>query len=40
MPSLLAGGTEPGAPYVNGQFSNGSVWIQDLAAGLMGTSRR
>ncbi len=28
------GGAEPGAPYVNGQFSNGPVWIQDLAAGL------
>ena len=28
------GGTTPGAPYVNGQFSNGPVWVQDLAAGL------
>jgi phospholipase/lecithinase/hemolysin len=28
------GGTEPGSPYVNGQFSNGPVWVQDLAAGL------
>jgi phospholipase/lecithinase/hemolysin len=24
----------PGPPYVNGQFSNGPVWVQDLAAGL------
>jgi phospholipase/lecithinase/hemolysin len=22
---------EPAAPYVNGQFSNGSVWVQDLS---------
>jgi phospholipase/lecithinase/hemolysin len=28
------GGTIPGAPYVNGQFRNGPVWVQDLAAGL------
>lgn len=28
------GGAIPGPPYVNGQFSNGPVWIQDLAAGL------
>ncbi len=28
------GGTTPGAPYANGQFSNGNVWVQDLAAGL------
>ena len=28
------GGTIPGPPYVNGQFSNGPVWVQDLAAGL------
>src|ERR1700729_4664744 len=27
-------GAQPGAPYVNGQFSNGPVWIQDLAVGL------
>jgi phospholipase/lecithinase/hemolysin len=27
-------GTEPGAPYVNGQFSNGNVWVQDLATDL------
>jgi len=24
----------PPAPYVNGQFSNGPVWVQDLASGL------
>jgi phospholipase/lecithinase/hemolysin len=24
----------PAPPYVNGQFSNGPVWVQDLAAGL------
>ncbi len=24
----------PGAPYVNGQFTNGNVWVQDLASGL------
>jgi phospholipase/lecithinase/hemolysin len=24
----------PAAPYVNGQFSNGPVWVQDLAVGL------
>lgn len=28
------GGAEPAAPYANGQFSNGAVWVQDLAAGL------
>lgn len=28
------GGTEPGAPYANGQFSDGSVWVQDLAKDL------
>jgi phospholipase/lecithinase/hemolysin len=28
------GGTEPASPYVNGQFSNGPVWVQDLAARL------
>lgn len=31
---ILSGGTLPGAPYYNGEFSNGPVWIQDLAAGL------
>jgi phospholipase/lecithinase/hemolysin len=30
----LTGGAAPAAPYVNGQFSNGPVWVQDLAAGL------
>jgi phospholipase/lecithinase/hemolysin len=25
------GGLEPAPPYVNGQFSNGNVWVQDLA---------
>jgi phospholipase/lecithinase/hemolysin len=29
-----SGNTTPGAPYVNGQFSNGPVWVQDLATGL------
>jgi phospholipase/lecithinase/hemolysin len=28
------GGAEPGAPYANGQFSNGPVWVQDLAGDL------
>src|ERR1700733_2514637 len=27
-------GAIPGAPYVNGQFSNGPVWVQDLASSL------
>jgi phospholipase/lecithinase/hemolysin len=27
-------GAEPAAPYANGQFSNGPVWVQDFAAGL------
>jgi phospholipase/lecithinase/hemolysin len=31
---IATSGVEPGAPYVNGQFSNGPVWIQDLAAAL------
>jgi phospholipase/lecithinase/hemolysin len=31
---LATGGTEPASPYVNGQFSNGPVWVQDLAAKL------
>jgi phospholipase/lecithinase/hemolysin len=30
----FTGNTIPGAPYVNGQFSNGPVWVQYLAAGL------
>jgi phospholipase/lecithinase/hemolysin len=31
--NLATGGErpEPGAPYVGGQFSNGPVWVQDLA---------
>jgi phospholipase/lecithinase/hemolysin len=31
---LATGGIEPASPYVNGQFSNGPVWVQDLAARL------
>src|SRR5262245_43423824 len=27
-------GAQPLPPYVNHQFSNGPVWVQDLAAGL------
>jgi phospholipase/lecithinase/hemolysin len=30
----LSGETIPGAPYVNGEFSNGPVWVQDLASAL------
>ena len=30
----LTGGVEPAAPYVNGQFSNGNVAVQDLALDL------
>src|ERR1700733_6521687 len=30
----LSGGAEPAAPYVNGQFSNGNIWVQDLALDL------
>jgi phospholipase/lecithinase/hemolysin len=29
---LGTGGTVPATPYVNGQFTNGNVWIQDLAS--------
>jgi phospholipase/lecithinase/hemolysin len=29
---IATGGAEPASPYVNGQFSNGPVWVQDLAA--------
>src|ERR1700733_10615742 len=29
-----SGGTIPGTPYVNGQFSNGPVWVEDLASAL------
>jgi len=28
------GGATPAAPYVNGQFTNGNVWVQDLASDL------
>lgn len=28
------GGTLPGAPYSNGRFSNGNVWVQDMAAAM------
>lgn len=28
------GGTIPGPPYFDGQFSNGNIWLQDLAADL------
>ena len=31
---VASGGTVPAPPYANGQFSNGPVWIQDLAAKL------
>ena len=31
---LATGGVEPAGPYVGGQFSNGPVWVQDLAARL------
>lgn len=27
----LGKAAEPAPPYVNGQFSNGSVWVQDLS---------
>ncbi len=27
-------GNEPASPYINGEFSNGPVWVQDLAARL------
>src|SRR5271170_5974004 len=29
-----SGGTIPGFPYFDGQFSNGPVWLETLAAGL------
>jgi phospholipase/lecithinase/hemolysin len=32
--SLATGGGEPASPYVGGQFSNGPVWVQDLAGRL------
>jgi phospholipase/lecithinase/hemolysin len=31
---IATSGAEPATPYANGQFSNGPVWIQDVAAGL------
>lgn len=31
---IATSGAEPAAPYYNGQFSNGNVWVQDLAASL------
>ncbi len=31
---IATGGTEPAAPYKNGEFSNGPVWVQDLAKSL------
>ena len=31
---LATNGIEPASPYVDGQFSNGPVWVQDLAARL------
>jgi phospholipase/lecithinase/hemolysin len=31
---IATGGAEPAAPYKNGEFSNGPVWVQDLAASL------
>ena len=30
----LSGGTIPSAPYVDGHFTNGNVWVQDLSASL------
>ena len=31
---LGSGGLEPAAPYVGGQFSNGPIWVEDLAGKL------
>jgi phospholipase/lecithinase/hemolysin len=31
---IATGGAEPAPPYANGQFSNGPIWIQDLAGKL------
>jgi phospholipase/lecithinase/hemolysin len=32
---IATNGSEPASPYVDGQFSNGPVWVQDLA-GMLG----
>ena len=32
--TLRTSGAEPASPYVDGEFSNGPVWVQDLAARL------
>src|SRR5271156_6305416 len=31
---LATGGAEPPAPYYNGRFSNGPIWIEHVAGGL------
>jgi phospholipase/lecithinase/hemolysin len=31
---LATGGAEPAAPYYNGRFSNGPIWIEHVAGGL------
>jgi phospholipase/lecithinase/hemolysin len=31
---IATGGAEPAAPYSGGRFSNGAVWVQDLASSL------
>ncbi len=31
---ITSGGTHPGPPYANGQFSNGPIWLQTLAGDL------
>ena len=31
---IASGGTIPGSPYSNGRFTNGPVWVQDLATSL------
>ena len=31
---LATGGAQPASPYASGQYSDGPVWVQDLAAGL------
>ena len=37
---LATGGIEPASPYVDGQFSNGPVWAQDLGSGLIDQSQK